>query len=113
MLKQIIVEADKSNIKNKLQECLDKFNEEGCECIKIEKFYETDFKEFFLVSFTPLEIIVKETKCEDLERYFRTVKSYVRCECCGHYDSNTQECDLYQTLKESELPCPDYKSRLK
>ena len=113
MLKQIIVEADKQNIKNKLQECLDKFNEEGCECIRIEKFYETDFKVFFMVSLTPVEIIVKETKVEELEKMFGIVKSYVRCECCGHCDPDSKECDLYQTLKESELPCPDYKSRLK
>ena len=113
MLKQIIVEAEKEKILERLQTCLDHANKEGYECLQIESFYETNFKVFFMVSLTPVEIIVKETRLEDVEKYFHNLKSYVRCECCGHYNSDSKECDLYETLKESELPCPDYKSRLK
>ena len=116
MLKQIVVETNKQNIKDDLQTCLDHFNKQEFDCERVEYFYEVNNRVFFLVTFQGKEIILVNNNRDELEKMFQCSENYVRCEGCLYYDELHHSCRINTALKSSELPCDQYqfkKSRLK
>lgn len=105
-MKQIIVECLKGEIDKGLQEALDHFNKEGFDCIRLESFYENDFKVFFMMTLNPTEEVkVKEPNLKDLEKMFYT---YDRCKSCRHYNEDSKTCTKYQELLPDKEPCPNF-----